>query len=168
MLSLRSFTVAPLRPSFLQQLRQTGRDDQQQQVVRQPAHGGEPLRDLLRRARPGEDIMLASYCPFVRSGPFREFGPIYLSASGGPAEPEFVFNRRLDPDEDYFQERLTLRAYDRSGAIAAAEIVDFAAAPAHVEAFLGRPNIDFVDARFPVYGCFAARFIRPDTSAMAD
>jgi hypothetical protein len=156
------FTVAPLAAAFLPRVRERGLDDQQQPVVRLAAQGGEPLRDLLRRARPGEEIILASYCPFARPGPFREFGPIYVSARGGPAEPESIFARRTEPRDDYFQRQLTLRAYDGEGAIADAAIVDFETAPARLDDFLDRPGIDFVDARFPSYGCFAARFLRSD------
>jgi hypothetical protein len=165
MLSTLSFTVSPLRAAFLQQVRRSGRDDQQQPIVRQTAEGGEPLRDLLRRARPGEEIILASYCPFTQSGPFREFGPIYVSTAGGAPEPQFLFDRRLDSADDYFRDQLTLRAYNRAGAIAAAAIVAFAVAPAQVETFLAEAEIDFVDARFPIYGCFAARFVRAGTSS---
>jgi hypothetical protein len=157
-----SFTVAPLAGAFLKRVRTLGLDDQQQPVVRQVAQGGEPLRDLLRRARPGEEIILASHCPFVRPGPFREFGPIYVSARGGPAEPELILTRRADSRDDYFQRQLTLRAYDREGAITDAAIVDFEQAPAQLDDFLDHAAVDFVDARFPAYGCFAARFLRRD------
>jgi hypothetical protein len=160
MITTLPFTVAPLRPAFLDRARAFGRDDQQQAVVRSVAQGGEPLRDLLRRARPGEEIILASYGPFDRPGPFREFGPIYLSVHGGTPEPDWIFTRRPDARDDYFQRQLTLRAYDLNGAIADATIVDFDAAPAQLDEFLARPGIDFVDARFPAYGCFAARFTR--------
>ncbi len=154
------FTIAPLRASFLEQVRERGLDDQRQAVVRSIARGGEPLRDLLRRARPGEEILLASYCPFERAGPFREFGPIYASAHGGDAESEWIFTRRVDRDLDYFQGRLALRAYGFDGAIADAALVDFEAAPAQLDDFLARRDVEFVDARFPTYGCFAARFAR--------
>jgi hypothetical protein len=160
MITTLPFTVAPLRAAFLDRARAFGIDDQRQAIVRSVAQGGEPLRDLLRRARPGEEIILASYGPFAQPGPFREFGPIYISVHGGAPEPDWIFTRRPESRDDYFQRQLTLRAYALTGAIADAAIVDFAAAPAQLEEFLTRPGVDFVDARFPVYGCFAARFTR--------
>lgn len=158
--SLPAHTVVAIRSSFVARVRETGRDDQDQPVVRFRAAGGEPLRDLLRRARPGEEIILASYCPFDRPGPFREYGPVYVSAAGGGAETEWLFTRREEPILDYFAGQLTLRAYDQNGAIANAAIVDFAAAPEQLERFLAAENTAWVDARFPVFGCFAARFTR--------
>lgn len=154
------YTLDVIRADFLTQVREHGLDDQQQPVVRSVAKGGEPLRDLLRRARPGEEIILASYGPFARPGPFHEFGPIYVSARGGRPEGEWIFSRRPDLALDYFQRQLTLRAYGFDGAIADAAIVDFEAAPEQLERFLGRNQVEFVDARFPSYGCFAARFRR--------
>ena len=153
------YTLGALRAGFVEQVREREIDDLQQPVVRSVARGGEPLRDLLRRALSGEEIILASYCPFDRAGPFREFGPIYVSARGGQRESEWIFSRRLDPALDYFQRQLTLRAYGFDGAIADATIIDFSAAPEQLERFLGRNDVEFVDARFPSYGCFAARFL---------
>lgn len=161
MLTLETSRFVPLRTSFLHRARQAGRDDLDQPVVRARATGGEPLRDLLRRARPGEAILLASYGPFDRPGPFREFGPVYVSEAGGTPEVEWLFRRRDDPSLDYFAGQLTLRAYDLNGHIADAALIEFPAAPDQMQRFLDRPEIAWVDARFPVYGCFAARFVRP-------
>src|SRR5258706_13487368 len=65
--------IRPLPDSFLDRVRQQRLDDLGQPVRRLTAKGGEPCRDILRRARPGEEIILASYCPFEAAGPFREF-----------------------------------------------------------------------------------------------
>ena len=158
MIATLPFNISLLSPAFLHRVRATGRDDQDQPVVRGVAAGGEPLRDLLRRARPGEEIILASHCPFSRPGPFREFGPIHVSAGGGQPEREWIFTRRAEPALDYFEGRLTLRAYRHDGAIGDAALVDFAAVPRQLEEFLARAEIAFVDARFPTCGYFAARF----------
>jgi hypothetical protein len=160
MVAILPFTIAPIRAEFLRRARENGLDDQNQPVVRTVAEGGEPLRDLLRRARLGEEIILASYGPFSRVGPFREFGPIHVSAAGGPAEPDLLFRRRVESALDYFQGQLALRAYRHDGAIGDAALVDFESAPRQLDEFLGRAEIEFVDARFPAYGCFAARFAR--------
>lgn len=158
--SLHTHQVVPLRSGFLARVRDAGRDDQDQPVVRFRAEGGEPLRDVLRRALPGEEIILASYCPFERPGPFREYGPVYVSVAGGAPETDWLFTRRDEPALDYFRQQLTLRAYGHTGAIVDAAIVDFAAAPEQLERFLAAERTAWVDARFPVFGCFAARFVR--------
>ncbi len=55
-----SFQIRPLPQAFLDRVRNEGIDDQGEPVQRLIAQGGEPCRDVLRRARPGEAIPLAS------------------------------------------------------------------------------------------------------------
>src|SRR5688572_25692124 len=77
-----SMQIVPLPIEFLHRVRERGLDDQNQSVRRfYSVQGGEPCRDVLRRARPGEEVILASFCPFAKSGPFKEFGPIYILAN---------------------------------------------------------------------------------------
>jgi hypothetical protein len=54
------YNSIPLRDSFLLKARSEGVDDLGQPVERWVAEGGEPCRDALRRARPGEALILAS------------------------------------------------------------------------------------------------------------
>jgi len=73
--------IAPLPQDFLSRVRERGLDDQMQPVRRYVStEGGEPCRDVLRRARPGEAVILASYCPFTQAGPYKEFGPVFVLA----------------------------------------------------------------------------------------
>jgi hypothetical protein len=74
--------IVPICSAFLQRAR-AGIDDLGQPVERHLAAGGEPLRDALRRAVPGEAILLASHCPFTLAGPYREYGPVFVSADAG-------------------------------------------------------------------------------------
>ena len=150
-------TIAPIPLSFLERVRSEGLDDLGQPVKRVVAQGGEPCRDVLRRAAPGEELILASFSPFTKAGPYREYGPIFVLArpsdepvqrnalpvAGGPA--------------DYLREQFVVRAYSE-----AEEIVDAAliAAPAFgetVSRFLASPDTAFLHVRFPAYGCFALR-----------
>ena len=80
------FQLLPLRQDFLHKARVEGLDDQGQPVRRyHSTEGGEPCRDVLRRARPGEEVILASYCPYEQDGPYKEYGPIFILA-----EPSIV------------------------------------------------------------------------------
>lgn len=146
---------------FLAQVRESGRADQDQPVQRLIAKGGEPCRDVLRRALPGEAVILASFSPFTQRGPFKEFGPVFVLAN---ASDENV-RRDVLPLADgtqgrYFNRQFVLRAYDHAGAISGAELVETDTAENVLDAFLAQEEVAFVDARFPTYGCFACRIVR--------
>lgn len=156
-----NYRILPLPTEFLARLRSTGLDALDQPARRSfSAEGGEPCRDVLRRARPGEEILLASYSPFSVRGPYREFGPVFVLARDSGEAPA---RDRLphDPADalSYFVQRLTLRAYSGDEDIMDARIVPADEADATVREFLARPGVAWVDARFPAYGCFAARFV---------
>ena len=149
--------IAPLPDSFVRRAREEGLDDLGQPVLRTiSAEGGEPCRDVLRRARPGEALILASFSPFTHEGPYREFGPVFLLAN--PSAEEVA--RDAFPATDYFRERLVLRAYTREESIRDAELISSGDVPSALERLLVHPDTAFVHARFPVYGCFAMRVDR--------
>ncbi len=159
-----SLKILPLPTDFLNRVRQRGLDDQDQPVQRSySAEGGEPCRDVLRRARPGEEVILASFCPFSQSGPFKEFGPIFVLAhpSNEPVVREALPLPQGKP-EDYFGHQFVLRAYNRNEEIIDGALVSAAEAKATAERFLQAPEVAFVHARFPVYGCFACRLERSE------
>ena len=72
------YQITPIRKDFLIKVRESGIDDQNQPIVHFIAEGGEPCRDVLRRAVAGEELILASYCPFSKPGPFKEYGAYKL------------------------------------------------------------------------------------------
>lgn len=154
------YQIAPIPDSFLRRVREHGTDDQEQLVRRmRSAHGGEPCRDVLRRARPGEEVILASFSPFSRRGPFKEFGPVYVLAR--PSSKAVVRDALpLSRDDDYFKEQLVLRAYDEEETIVDASLATMESATEILDQFLSRDDVAFVDARFPTYGCFACRINR--------
>jgi len=153
--------ITELPAAFLRRVREQGIDDLGQPVERFLAEGGEPCRDVLRRARPGEALILAGHSPFAQAGPFREFGPVYVLAE---ASDEAVARDRLPlPDGSetaYFSARLVLRAYSADQRIVAAELADADKAQATTDALLSRPDTAWLQARFPTYGCFACRIER--------
>jgi len=151
--------ILPLPQSFLDRVRNQGLDDQGQPVKRYVSpSGGEPCRDVLRRARTGEEIILASHSPYAAAGPYREFGPVFVLAQPSGEE---VSRDRL-PLDDYFRDRFVIRAYDRGEAIHDAAMVTGEEAPDVIERFLSLEEVAFLQARFPVYGCFACRIERAD------
>ncbi len=139
-----------------------GVDDQLQPVHRfiSPS-GGEPCRDALRRARPGEEVILASFCPYTLNGPYKEFGPVFVLANPD-TQPVQRGALPIAPalDASYLQERFALRAYGHNEWVLDGALVTRDAAQEVVERFLARDDVAFVQARFPSHGCFACRIER--------
>jgi hypothetical protein len=155
--------IAPLSPSFLETVRREGVDALGQPVERLVAEGGEPCRDVLRRARPGEELLLVSHSPFTVNGPYREFGPIFVLAQASDETPvldELPIEAREDGTDAYLRSQFVLRAYSREERIVDAEMVGPESAESTLARFFASPETAFVHARFPVYGCFACRIER--------
>lgn len=153
--------ITPLPEDFLDRVRHRNIDDQQQPVRRLVASGGEPCRDVLRRARPGEALILASFCPFSHPSPYKEFGPIFLLAepTNEPVIRTHLPIHRGVP-EDYFGHEYVIRSYSYAGDILDAQRIATLDGPHHVVNRLGRPEVAFVDIRFPIMACFACRIQR--------
>jgi hypothetical protein len=156
--------IAPLPEDFLSRVRKDGLDDLGQPVRRlYSTEGGEPCRDVLRRARPGEELILASFSPFSQAGPYKEYGPIFVLAN--PSDETVARGELPLPrgrGEDYFNNQFVLRAYNHNEEIIDGALVTANEATATLERFLRAPAVAFVQARFPVYGCFACRIERAD------
>ncbi len=150
-----SIRIAPLPATFLQKVREQGVDDLGQPVKRVVAQGGEPCRDALRRAVAGEELILASFSPFEKTGPYHEYGPVFVLANGDPSEPLQTL-----PTGGYLRDRFVIRAYSDAEEILDAAMVSPDDADAAVERFLDRDETAFLHVRFPTYGCFALRIDR--------
>ncbi|HJW93429.1 MAG TPA: DUF1203 domain-containing protein [Thermoanaerobaculia bacterium] len=149
--------IAPLPADFLHRVRTLGVDDQGQPVRRLIAKGGEPCRDVLRRAQPGEELILASFSPFTQSGPYKEFGPVFLLAN---ASDESTDRDAFPTTQGYLRERFVLRAYSSDESILDAVMLTPEDYDATLAKYLASPEVAFVHARFPTYGCFACRIDR--------
>ena len=147
--------IAAVPTPFLQRVRK-GHDDQGQAVKRLIAEGGEPCRDVLRRARPGEELILASFTPFTRSGPYKEYGPVFVLAeeSNEHADPTTL------PLHGYLRDRFVIRAYSREETILDAAMCSPIDAAETIDRFFESPGTAFLHVRFPTYGCFAMRIDR--------
>jgi hypothetical protein len=153
------YNITPIRGAFLQTAQRQGLDDQAQTVERHVASGGEPCRDVFRRATPGETILLASYCPFELASPYKEFGPVFVMADAAP--------NTTPPDSlaalmacGYLGESFVLRAYSETERIVDGVVVHHTQAEATLQAMLHRADVSFVLVRFAGYGCYACRIER--------
>ena len=135
-----------------------GIDDLGQPVKRVVAKGGEPCRDVLRRARAGEELFLASFTPFSIAGPFHEYGPIYVFANDNERTSGDVI--QAGGETDYLRSQFVIRAYNHDEEIADAALVAPSTAQETVDRFFARSDVAFLHVRFPTYGCFACRLDR--------
>jgi Protein of unknown function (DUF1203) len=155
-----AISVAPVPSGFLSRVRSEGVDDLGQLVKHLEARGGEPCRDVLRRARPGERLILASFSPFSKAGPYREYGPVFIL---GQNSDEQVLRNRLPSvgsANDYLREQFVIRAYSEAEEIVDAALVQAPDIATRIERFFDSEDTAFLHVRFPTYGCFACRIDR--------
>lgn len=155
----QDYVIVQINEEFTRRARTAGLDDQHQLVERHIAAGGEPLRDVMRRANPSEEIILASYCPFTIAGPFKEYGPIYILADAD-ARPASMTSLPTGEPGSYFGSPFVLRAYSHSERIVDAVLTSPHQAESALQVLLRRADVSFVLARFAAYGCYGCRIER--------
>jgi uncharacterized protein DUF1203 len=152
--------IAAIPERFLTRVRQEGVDDLGQNVKRVIAEGGEPCRDVLRRARPGEELLLASFTPFSKPGPYKEYGPIFVLAG----DSNETVRRDVLPvaggPTDYLREQFVIRAYSAAEEIVDAALVQASDFRSTIDRLFDVRGASFLHVRFPTYGCFALRIDR--------
>src|SRR5262249_12297579 len=151
----RQIAIAPVPTAFLRRVRSEGIDDLGQPVKHVVAEGGEPCRDVLRRARPSERLILASFTPFSKPGPYKEYGPIFVLADETSEEIRRDALPSAGSEDDYLRQQFVIRAYSDAEEILDAELIKAPEIAATVERFLDRSDTAFLHVRFPTYGCFA-------------
>ncbi|EAQ63796.1 hypothetical protein MED121_05398 [Marinomonas sp. MED121] len=154
------YQITPMRSEFLDKVRGKGLDDQNQAVELITASGGEPCRDVLRRAKEGEKLILASYCPFHIPGPYREYGPVFVLANPSDEYVDYSCLPLASDDESsmdsvYLNNQFVLKAYSSSGRILDAKLSLVESAESDLKDYLSNKEVNFVMARFAAYGCYA-------------
>lgn len=150
------YALAPLPAAFSSRVQAGGPDDFGRPARRLVAQGGEPMRDRLRRAVPGESLLLCSYQAVPLPSAFAEIGPVFVAAEPGAAAPEWADGLPAG----YFNRPFALRAYDALDQITESALVTPAEAPAQIRRWLERPGVAYLHARFAGHGCYACRFDR--------
>jgi hypothetical protein len=120
------------------------------------AEGREPCRRCLRNARPGEQLLLLPYDPFLVRSPYTGEGPVYVHADGCEAhraEPD-VLPEQVDAPRVF-----SLRAFDAEAMLLDAEVIPAERLDARARALLGN-GAAFLHAHFAGPGCFAFRIDR--------
>jgi hypothetical protein len=159
-LDSREITIAPIPVAFLNRVRLEGLDDLGQAVKRVEAQGGEPCRDVLRRARPGEKLILASFTPFTKPGPYHEYGPVFVLAEDGGEQVLRNSAPAAGSPNDYLREQFVVRAYSEEEEIVDAALIDARDFDATIDRFFQSSDVAFLHVRYPAYGCFSCRIDR--------
>ncbi|HEX7679400.1 MAG TPA: DUF1203 domain-containing protein [Thermoanaerobaculia bacterium] len=153
-------TIAPVSAAFLNRVRREGLDDLGQPVKRVEAQGGEPCRDVLRRALPGEQLILASFTPFTKPGPYHEYGPVFVLAEESGEQVLRDTLPAAGSPNDYLREQFAVRAYSEDEEIVDAALIDARDFDATIERYFRTTDVAFLHVRYPAYGCFSCRIDR--------
>jgi len=116
---------------------------------------GYPCRVSLEDAEPGETLILLNYRHLEASSPYAASHAIFVREGAKRAEPvpgevPDVLSRRL----------LSLRAFDASGFMIGADVVDGSELKINLERLFEKAEVEFVDIHNAKPGCFAARSFR--------
>lgn len=149
--------VVPMPLSFLNRARTAGLDDLGQAVRHVEARGGEPCRDVLRRAVPGERLLLASFSPFSKPGPYHEYGPVFILATAATETIRRDGLPSVGGQNDYLRDQFVIRAYSVDEDILDAALTKASEIAETIERYFADSATSFLHIRFPTYGCFALR-----------
>jgi hypothetical protein len=119
------------------------------------AKPGFPCRVTLEDAEPGESMLLLSWRHLDGDTPYRADGPIFVRES---ARDTCVL-RNVIPEQQRSR-LLSVRAYDDSGWMRDAEVVEGAALETLIVRFFADENVAYLHAHNARRGCYACRIDR--------
>lgn len=118
--------------------------------VKATSKPGFPCRVSLVDAEPNEELLLLPFEHQPENSPYRSSGPIYVRSRGA--------QRTLKVGEipDYVSRRqISLRAYDRSHMIIAAEVCAGAGVGSEIERQFGNSLVSYIHLHNAKRGCFS-------------
>lgn len=112
---------------------------------------GFPCRVTLEDAEPGETLLLVPHAHQTSATAYASKGPIFVREGKHPTA------RRTNEIPDQIKVRLiSLRAYDKTGMMLDADVVDGKDLQPLIERFFADPEISHLHAHFARRGCYAA------------
>ena len=115
---------------------------------------GYPCRVGLEDVRKGQEVLLVHHVHHDVPGPYRSAFAIFVREGAERA----IYEDRCPP---CFEGRtLSLRGFDRDGALAATTLAMPGEADGSIRALLSNPAIAYINAHNAAAGCFAARIER--------
>jgi len=118
------------------------------------ADRGFPCRVTLEDARAGEPLLLLHHVHHDVAGPYRSAFAIFVREQAERA----IYEDECPPC--FTGRTLSMRGFDREGALAEARLAAPGEADAAIRALLADPRIAYINAHNAAHGCFAARIER--------
>jgi Protein of unknown function (DUF1203) len=112
--------------------------------------GGYPCRVSLTDARPGDPVILVNYEHHRTDSPYRSSFAVYVR------EHEERFDAVGEVPVQLRKRMLSLRAYDATGMLRMADIVEGRELEAGIAALFADPDVAYIHAHFAKPGCYAA------------
>jgi Protein of unknown function (DUF1203) len=114
-----------------------------------------PCRISLQDAKPGEEVLLFSFCHQAAASPYASSGPIFIRRDA---------TRSFDgvdviPDQQR-RRLLSVRAYDDADHIVDAEVTQGAELESLIERFFDNPRVQYLHVHNARRGCYACRVDR--------
>lgn len=122
-------------------------------VRKKPEHGV-PCRISLTDSASGEEVVLINYENHPVDTPYRSRYAIYVR------EGEKTYDEIDRVPEQLRQRMLSVRAYDKTGMIVGAELVDGRELEALISKLFTDEQIAYLHVHFAKFGCYAARVDR--------
>ena len=122
-------------------------------VVDEPV--GYPDRIEMRDASPGETVLLVNHVSQAADTPYRASHAIFVREGADRSYDS------VDEVPDVMRLRLlSLRAFDRSGMMLDADVVEGKEIEAVIKRFFANPEIDYIHAHNAKRGCYSGRIDR--------
>lgn len=121
------------------------------------AKPGFPDRIELRDAEPGQRLLLLNYMHQPANTPYRACHAIYV-LEGATERYD-----RIDEVPEAFRPRtLSLRAFDETGLMVDADLVEGRVMEGLIERLFSKPKVAYIQAHYARFGCYAGRVDRVD------
>jgi hypothetical protein len=115
---------------------------------------GYPCRVSLTDAAAGEEVLLVNYEHHAVATPYRSRFAIYVRPG------ERTYDQVNQVPEQLRKRLLSLHAYDATGMLLNADVVEGAQLESLLEPMLSLERVSYVHAHFARPGCYAARIVR--------
>ena len=116
---------------------------------------GYPDRIELRDVDKGESVLLLNFTHMAADSPYRSSHAIYVREGA-----QRTYDRVGDVPESLRSRLISLRAFDDSGMMLDADIIEGSQLEQLIERLLAIPDVSFLHAHFARRGCYAARIER--------